>query len=172
MFGVTNVQSINGSDGHKPNTEALDDDYELNSDDQSAPACSDIFTDTIFTPFTPFTIQKSPQQHTAALLHCLDVTDAGAGLRSAGVGAPWSRRHVTTIWSPTLTLDCSRTAASAALAHAGSRHQGFPSPSSCSLSASWIICTDAGMSIFAKQTFIRVSIETNDHNNQQCNSVT
>ena len=165
MFGVTNVQSINGSDGHKPNTEALDDDYELNSDDQSAPACSDIFT-----PFTPFTIQKSPQQHTAALLHCLDVTDAGAGLRSAGgVGAPWSRRHVTTIWSPTLTLDCSRTAASAALAHAGSRHQGFPSPSYCSLSASWIICIEAGTS---KQTFMCVSIETNDHDNQQCNSVT
>ena len=163
MFGVTNVQSINGSDGHKPNTEALDDDYELNSDDQSAPACSDIFT-----PFTPFTIQKSHQQHTE-LLHCLDVTDAGAGLRSAGgVGAPWSRRHVTTIWSPTLTLDCSRTAASAALAHAGSRHQGFPSPS-CSLSASWIICIEAGMS---KQTFMCVSIETNDHDNKQCNSVT
>ena len=74
MFGVTNVQSINGSDGHKPNTEALDDDYELNSDDQSAPACSDIFTDTIFTPFTPFTIQKSlsPTAHccTAALSGC------------------------------------------------------------------------------------------------------
>ena len=158
MFGVTNVQSINGSDGHKPNTEALDDDYELNSDDQSAPACSDIFT-----PFTPFTIQKSPQQPTAAPLHCLDVTDAGAGLRSAGgVGAPWSRRHVTTIWSPTLTLDCSRTAASAALAHAGSRHQGFPSPS-CSLSTSWIICIEAGVSSFAKKTFMCVSIETNDH---------
>ena len=113
----------------------------------------------------------------AALLHCLDVTDAGAGLSISGGGVgcfmtPWSRRHVTTIWSPTLTLDCCRTAASSALTHAGSRHQGFPSPSSCSLSTSWIICTEAGMSIFAKQTFMCVSIKTNDHKNQQCKSVT
>ena len=111
----------------------------------------------------------------AALLHCLDVTDAGAGLSisAGGVGCsmtPWSRRHVTTIWSPTLTLDCCRTAASSALTHAGSCHQGFPSPSSCSRSASWIFCTEAGMSIFAKQTFKCVSIESNDHKNQQCNS--